>query len=257
MALSKLNQAVERLANIERKLDQAIDAASTLGYCGGNQPFGHITYAQHAEDLIVANILTLIGIETPSYIDIGAHHPLRDSNTALFYRNGSRGINVEANPDLINEFQRRRPDDITLNVGVAPQPGTIDFYRIDRYSGRNTFDRNTAEQFVQAHRQFTIQDVIRVETVTLQHIIDRHCGAIYPDFMSIDIEGLDYDVLKSTDFSQSRPKVLCVETTSGDNRSEDHRLAELLTERGFYVQMRTLSNLICVDQSFRNQLWAN
>src|SRR5215831_18702667 len=92
-----------------------------------DQAFGHTTYSQCGEDLLVANIFTLIGIPTPSYLDVGAHHPLHVSNTALLYARGSRGINVEANPELIPAFHTLRPGDVTVNVGVGPQRGRLNF----------------------------------------------------------------------------------------------------------------------------------
>src|SRR5579871_5884717 len=63
-----------------------------------HQIFGHLTYSQHGEDMIFANIFHIIGIEKPSYMDIGAYHPINISNTAYFYAKGSRGVNIDANP---------------------------------------------------------------------------------------------------------------------------------------------------------------
>lgn len=72
-----------------------------------------------------------MGIKKPSYIDIGAHHPYEISNTAIFYMNGCRGVNVEANPNLIDEFYKERPDDINICCGVGNHPGKMPFYMID------------------------------------------------------------------------------------------------------------------------------
>src|SRR4030081_1527697 len=91
---------------------------------------GRLSYSQCGEDLLVNYIFSLRGIQYPSYLDIGANHPFFISNTAFFYRKGCRGINIEANPQLIHPFDRFRRKDTTLNVGVGPEEGEMNFYII-------------------------------------------------------------------------------------------------------------------------------
>src|ERR1035437_2058923 len=81
------------------------------------------SYSQCGDDLNIDYVFRWRGIAHPSYIDIGANHPYSISNTAIFYENGCRGINVEANPQLIFVFQAARPDDINLNVGIGDKEG--------------------------------------------------------------------------------------------------------------------------------------
>src|SRR5437763_16778861 len=101
---AKLSEAIARLIHIELKVDRIIAAGSgdmpaiPIGH--PDQGFGGRTYAQFGEDLIFLNIFALLGINTPSYIDVGAHHPVNISNTALLYERGCRGIKIDANPDL-------------------------------------------------------------------------------------------------------------------------------------------------------------
>jgi FkbM family methyltransferase len=251
MATTDQSEEMKRLINIEGKLDRALALVANDGMPVGNQPFGSHVYSQHGEDFIAANIFGLLGIDRPTYIDIGAHHPLRDSNTALFYRRGCRGINIEANPDLIEEFRRLRPHDVNVHCGIGPQKATLDFYRIDRFSGRNTFDQDTAQQFVAAHSEFKIQDVIKVDVVTLADIVTQHAGGTCPDFLSIDIEGLDYAVLASVDFKVIRPKVMCVEVLAGAASNVSKGMCQLLADRGYAPQARTMSNIIFVDEATR------
>jgi hypothetical protein len=90
--------------------------------------FKKVSYAQCGEDLIIQCIFNLRGIDKPSYIDIGANHPFFISNTRLFYEKGCRGINIEANPDLLGDFMKYRPRDINLNVGIYENEAELDFY---------------------------------------------------------------------------------------------------------------------------------
>src|SRR3954468_21715772 len=86
------------------------------------------SFSQCGEDLIVDHIFQQLKIEKPSYLDIGAYHPKRLSNTYLFYLKGSRGINVEPDPSLFEAFLNERQEDINLNIGIGPKSGTADFY---------------------------------------------------------------------------------------------------------------------------------
>jgi FkbM family methyltransferase len=218
------------------------------GEYGGHpdQFFGHITYSQFGEDLIVANIFALLGISRPSYLDVGAHHPLHISNTALMHKRGSCGINVEANPNLIGAFHRLRPNDVNLNIGVSTAPGTLPFYMIDATSGRNTFDRAAAEAFVRDYPSFTIETVINIQVVTLDSILEQYMYGQYPDFLSIDLEGLDYQVLKSANLAQSGPKVICVEVESAAPGDDGGKIVGMLKRRGYSLFARTVSNAVMV-----------
>lgn len=96
-----------RLANIEKiiidnitnevKKDTLTDYFQSFTG-SSDQSFGHITYSQHGEDMIIANIFSILNITKPTYLDIGANHPLKGSNTALLYSRGSHGTIVDANP---------------------------------------------------------------------------------------------------------------------------------------------------------------
>ena len=216
------------------------------GFAGHpDQAFGPLTYAQFGEDLILANIFALRGIEKPSFLDIGAHHPVNCSNTALLYARGARGICVEANPNLIQAFQRLRPEDSIINIGCGTAEGKLDFYMIDQASGRNTFDRATAEAFVAAHPEFRIRETRAIPVLTLDQIVATYCEGIWPDLLSLDIEGLDYAVLQAAHFDGVRgPKVICVETVSGADHRQDAAIETLLTDRGYRVLGRTVANVI-------------
>src|SRR5258705_5903293 len=81
------------------------------------------SFSQSGEDLIIKFIFNALGIDKPSYIAIGAHHPYFLNNTAIFYESGSRGINIEPNDENIILFNRYRKQDINLNIGIAQETG--------------------------------------------------------------------------------------------------------------------------------------
>lgn len=194
------------------------------------QHFGSRFYSQFGEDIIILNIFIRMNIDRPSYLDLGAHHPFHISNTALMYERGSRGINVEPNPDLINAFEIMRPSDINLCAGVAPKNGILKFYRCASLlgSGKNSFIKTLSEE-----QGRSIAMDVPVYTVT--EIVERHADGIFPDFLSVDVEGMDYDILESIDFDKSFPKVICVEMFSGAKGQLDSapKIKNLLKDRYF------------------------
>ena len=209
-----------------------------------DQAFGHISYAQHGEDMLFVNYFHMLGITKPSWLDIGAHHPIIISNTALLYKRGGRGVNIEANPNLIENFRQMRPEDINVNIGVAPKGNSntkMTFYMIDKFSGRNTFDRNAAEEFIAQYPEHSIKEEISVDMIDINEAVDRYCSGVYPDLLTIDVENLDYDILSTADFKKSRPKLICVEVISAAGNASD-KMATLLTGHGYSVIARTIGN---------------
>ncbi len=196
-----------------------------------DQRYGPSTYSQHGEDLLIVNLLSNMGIEQPCYIDIGAHHPTRISNTALLYSRGSKGVNVEPNRHLIHAFEQMRPRDTMINAAVAPRSGNIEFFMFDDWSGRNTCDAGTAMAFVEeSGRQ--LQTSERVEAITLNYLLNT-----FPcDFLNIDVEGLDYKIIQATTFTPGRsPTVICVEAQT---TNAFVALEKLLDSKGYRVLIR-------------------
>lgn len=99
--------------------------------------------------MLFAAIFKRLGIEKPSYLDIGACHPTIISNTALLYSHGSSGINVDANPEHLDAFKRERPRDITVIKGVAPTRGQMKFFRFEgEGAGRSSFSETDIKKLL-------------------------------------------------------------------------------------------------------------
>lgn len=214
-----------------------------------DQRFGGVTYAQHGDDIVIRCVFDSLGIDNPSYLDIGAHHPTNISNTKLFYDAGSRGINVEANPNLFSQFMVDRPYDVNLNFGVGKESGFIPFYMIDNYSGRNSFDFETVNAFVQDFPEFSIKQVVDLPVMTVAQILSNRA---IPDFLTIDVEGLDYDILKSIDFERYPFKVICVEVGGSDKINYADAVSSLLEENNYFSLIRCGANLIFVAKQYEH-----
>lgn len=209
------------MQNCKRVENINFEDLEIMDYTRCDQKWGNTFYSHSGEDIIVLNIFDQLGIKNPSYIDVGAHSPTTISNTHLMYSRGSRGINIEANPNLIENFHRERPGDINLNVGIVPSDladsGNLKFYMFDDYSGRNTLSASAAtaceeEGYVTESGEFKVRKVIDIPVRTLKSVIDEYCDGKFPDFLNIDVEGLDYAILEDEDFLTSGPKVICAES---------------------------------------------
>jgi len=165
------------------------------------------SYSQEGEDLILERIFG--EKECGFYVDVGAHHPKRFSNTQLFYRRGWRGINIEPNPDGYASFQRHRKRDINLGFGVADQEAELVYYMFNE-PALNSFDRALSDQRPNGRYR-----MIGTKTIPVKRLSDILEEFLPPgtliDFMSIDVEGLDLEVLKSNDWFRFRPACLLVE----------------------------------------------
>lgn len=214
-----------------------------------DQRWGHISYAQHGDDFMLLNLFELIGVERPSYLDIGAHHPETISNTKLLYDRGSRGVNVDANQELIEIFNRERPEDRNIRVAVGPEAKADGaFYKFSGTSGRNTLNKLEAELFSE---HFPIREVETVPVITINQLVNTYLGGEYPDLLSMDIEGDDLQVIKDASFIASRPKVICMEVrpTAG---SVTRRV---LQEKGFMCYCRMGENLFFVHREFESRVY--
>lgn len=208
------------------------------------------SWSQCGEDLILRYLFDLLQIARPSYIDIGAHHPYYYNNTYLFYRQGARGVNVEPDPSLHAGLRRGRRHDINLNIGIGPRAEELDFYVMSTRT-LNTFSASEARKYVEEHG-LDIVETRRIEVQTFAHAVDSHLGRT-PDLVSLDVEGLDLDILRSIDFSSYRPHVFCVETLSyagGDGSGvKSTKIHELMLQNGYRRYADTYINSIYVAES--------
>ncbi len=211
-----------------------------------DQRWGCTSYAQHGDDFMLINLFELIGIERPSYLDLGAHHPITISNTYLLYLRGSRGVNVEANPALMAAFEAERPEDANVNVGVGVRAGHATFYMHGEKSGLNTFSLAEALKWPDASATPTLP------VMTLGAIVVRYCLGRFPNILLCDIEGLDFDVLLSANFSDSYPLVICVET----RKHESARMIDMLRLKRFSFYCRLGENLFFVHETVEARVFS-
>ena len=212
------------------------------------------SFSQTGEDILVEFVFEILKVEKPSYIDIGAYNPRELSNTALLYLRGSRGINIEPNPDLFKKFPEYRKEDINLNVGIYVQEGEMNYYVMDSPT-LNTFSKEEAVRYVE-EMGHQIINTTKIKVTTLDNVLKTHFQGIFPDFLSLDAEGVDELIVKSIDYRTNAPKVICVETISysKDGRGAKNRdLIRFLEDNGYFVFADTYINTIFVRKDVWNR----
>ena len=173
-------------------------------------PGSIISYAQAGEDLV----LDFLTGHRPSgfYVDVGCNHPVRASNSYRFYRKGWHGIAVDANRSFARDFARMRPRDRFFHACVSDWPGEVDFHlfrdpALSSISGKPLF---------QSAEQYQLERVERLPTRRLSSILEESGAPARFDFLSIDVEGHDEEVLRSVDLARHSPAVIVIELNAAD-----------------------------------------
>ena len=216
--------------NLKRSLQQLL-----LGYDSYAPSF-----SSAGEDMVLRHLL---GSDKMNgfYVDVGAFHPTLFSNTYFFYLNGWSGINVEARPGSKAHFDRVRPRDVNLEVGISRERGSLTYYFISDNSPMNSFSREFLKQIEMLEH---VRSEISIPTVPLAEVLERHLPkgrAI--DFLNVDVEGHDLEVLESNDWQQFRPRIVVVEDEALNPASSP--IVGLLRTHGYEL---CAQNVIVLDK---------
>ena len=166
-------------------------------------------WSQEGEDLILSRYFENKKTEG-FYVDVGAHHPLRFSNTYKFYKQGWRGINIDAMPGSMDLFNSLRPRDINIEKAISDSKQILTYYAFDE-PALNGFSKELAKlrDGSGGHKMIFKKDL---ETSTLEEILDEYMPkGKNIDFLSIDVEGLDFAILKSNNWAKYVPELILIE----------------------------------------------
>ena len=200
------------------------------------------SWAQEGEDQILRRIFDLK--KDGFYVDVGAHHPQRFSNTYLFYKRGWRGINIDAMPGSMRLFKKVRPRDINVELGISEQQGKLDYF-IFNEPALNGFCQDLSVERSSADSAYRIESVIKVDMLPLQQVLDKYLPAGQAiDFMSIDVEGLDFQVLKSNDWNKYRPTYVLVEILGASLHEIDQSdIGQFMRDAGYVLFAKCMNTV--------------
>ncbi len=193
------------------------------------------SFALYAEDAIIQGISQRYNIKINNYVDIGCNHPVYGNATILFYLQGATGCLIEPNYNLIDELKKTRKNDTVLNVGISSveeDRKQREFFVIEEINTRSTFSREIATQYKK--NGFTIKNEI-VNLMSLNSILEQYNMKV--NYISIDVEGLEYEIIKDFNFNKFNVEFFNIEM--GDGRVRQHML-----NNGYEVVAETPSNWI-------------
>ncbi len=201
--------------------------------------------SQFGEDKKIIKLFKKKGI----YIDIGCFHPVRQSNTFLMHKLYWKGINIDLNPLTIDLFNIARPNDINICAAISNKKGEKNMYFHHELSSVNTLDKNHT-LFLKKH--FGIVDLkkkkIRTKTIT-EILLKLKIKNI--DFLNIDIEGNELNVLKSINFKYFDIGVICVEIINYKSfhkklKTDKNKIFNLLKKNNYSLKFRSAVNYVFV-----------
>lgn len=163
------------------------------------------SYGQTGEDRIIESLLP--NLKSGFYVDIGCNQPIANSNTFKLYRRGWSGINVDANKELIRQFEYIRPRDKNICSIVSDKVCSMQFSIYDD----SLFSTASTEQTKKLSES---RAVIRTETIesrTLSDILFKGDAPLNFELLSIDVEGHDFEVLRSFDIKKYAPLLIVIE----------------------------------------------
>lgn len=211
------------------------------------EKFASISFAQEGEDSILDRFLNYK--KEGFYIDIGAHHPRRFSNTYIFYQRGWTGINIDAMPGAMDLFNKERPRDLNLEIGISKENKELEYY-IFNERALNTFSRIEAEK-KDGLSYYKLLEKKLIPTLPLKDVLRTYLDPKTKiDFMSIDVEGYDLEVLESNDWEKYRPVFILVEDLekfSIDEITKKSNVYHFLKLRNYKFVAKTLNTLFFKD----------
>ena len=157
------------------------------------------------EDLIISDLTK--NIKNGFYVDAGCYHPLHLSNTYLLYKRSWTGINIDISEFSIKLFNYLRPNDVNINSAVSNMEKEISFYYQKKLSQLSTIKKAISNERMQGN----IKEK-KIKSLKLNSILNQSKFKNRQiDFLNIDVEGADFEVLKSLNFTIYEPKIICIE----------------------------------------------
>lgn len=233
------------IKDLDRERDNSLNPLQNPGV---RELHEKAAFAHWGEDQVIEHYLKEVA--GGCYVDIGCYHPSLYSNTKILFNRGWSGINIDANPFMIEEFSRERPNDINLNIAIGLDQGMTTLMLFHNWASSNTVSSDFAEKIME-QQNIQVAKRINVPVFPLRSILDEYLGGRRISFMNIDIESVDLEALESNDWDKHRPTLLAIEDFEYEfSNPLKSRIFNFLAARDYVMVSR------CVYTSFfldRNQ----
>ena len=180
------------------------------------------------------------------FVDIGCFHPTRHNNTYKMYKSGWRGINIDLNSLTIDLFNFARPKDININAAISDNEENKTLYFVDELNTQNTLEANHLF-FLKNHHNLKNEEIskLKIRTKRLDKILDSY-NYNDIDFMNIDVEGHELNILNSIDFLKYKIRFICIEMIDHNDQAKliNEKLNEILERNGYILEKKIDFNFI-------------
>jgi hypothetical protein len=213
--------------------------------------YANLSFSLFGEDRVIYKLLIgKIRHQTPGlYVDIGCAGPYQNSNTILLYLLGWSGIAVDPNPIFTDSYRVYRPEDTVINAAAGPISKDVYFARHKRFEERG----RVIDSVDTLSKDSDYAAPVPIPCLTLAEILERNLPAPDSeiDFLDIDAEGLDLEILKSNDWARFQPRVICVEEHEVDVvKYLESSIHEYLTSVNYTLHSSTFISKIYTHGSF-------
>ena len=180
------------------------------------------------------------------FVDIGCFHPTRHNNTYAMYKRGWHGINIDLNPLTIELFIFARGKDININAAISDIEESKKLYFMDELNTQNTLEANHL-LFLKNEHNIKDEEISQqeIKTKRLDKILDNY-NYNDIDFMNIDVEGHELNILNSIDFLKYKIKFICIEMIDHNDQAKliNEKLNEILKRNGYILEKKIDFNFI-------------
>lgn len=205
------------------------------------------SYSQTGEDVIIEYLFSSLKISHPTYLEIGTNQPKVCNNTYGFYKKGCKGVCIEPDIEMVKVIKHQRPKDTILNIGIGiNDQASADFYLFPGLmNGWSTFSK--AEADIRKSDTGLAYHTLPVPLKNINTIMKDYFDP-HPNFISLDVEGLDLEILQSIDFKKFKPEVICAETITfgylNNTEKKITAISEFMYSKGYFAYADTHINTI-------------
>ena len=214
------------------------------------------SYSFNSVDLIIDYIFK--DKKNGFYLDVGAQHPVSNNNTYLLFKRGWKGINIDLDKKNIELFQTIRPEDINLNFALSDSEKEVDLFFYHEASPINTLSEK-----VSSFQKAKVNKVKKINTKMLNNVLEDLNFRNHIDYMNLDVEGHEIQVLSGFNISKYKPSVVSVEyldikikklefKNNDINNLLNSNLYKYFIQNNYYFVNWLHGDLIFVHKSFRD-----
>ena len=176
------------------------------------------------------------------YVDIGCYHPIKGSLTYYLFKEGWKGLNVDLSKISVDLFKTARPKDYNFNAAITDFDGETFYYENGEINQQNslTLDNDKKKKKIQAYKLETLLNNLSISNI---------------DYLNIDVEGSDFKVISSLDFSKYRPKLISIEQNIyNSEKIIKDQCHEFLTKKNYFLASKIGVTCIYIDDKFESSI---